>query len=70
MDLNLPNGLTVNFEITPDQLKQLISEAALKDLPGYSKANVSFTVGPSYSQNDQVIGHELKKITVSLSNPT
>jgi hypothetical protein len=70
MKLNLANNLTVKLEISADQLEQLISEAALTDVPGYSKADVSFTVSRTCNPYDETTGYKLEKVTVSLSNPT
>jgi len=69
MELNLPASLNVKLELTEDQLKQLISEAALRRLPGYSKADVSFTTEGIFDREDRAMGSRLKSVTVSLSNP-
>ena len=68
MNLNLPKNLAVEVKITAEQLKQLISEAVLKDQPNYSRAEVSFCVDNVYDRSDAIIGRELKYITVSLSS--
>ena len=70
MELNLPANLNVKLELTAEQLRQLISEAALKSVPGYSRAEVTFNIDTLYDIRDTVLGQMLKSVTVSLSNPT
>ena len=70
MELNLPANLNVKLELTAEQLRQLISGAALKSVPGYSRAEVTFNTDTLYDRNDTALGQRLKGVTVSLSNPT
>jgi hypothetical protein len=70
MELNLPANLNVKLELTAEQLRQLISEAALKSVPGYSKAEVTFNTDTLYNRDDIALGQRLRSATVSLSNPT
>jgi hypothetical protein len=67
MELKLPINLEVSFKLTADQLKQLISEATLKVMPGYAKANVTFEIEPVYDRGDEIIGDKLKGATVTLN---
>lgn len=70
MELNLPDNLNISLEVTADQLKQLISEAALRTIPGYTKAEVSFNIDTLYDRDDTTVrGQRLKSVIVSLSNP-
>lgn len=70
MELNLPANLNVKLELTAEQLKQLISEAALKSVPGYSRGEVTFNTDTIFDKNNIALGQRLKSVTVSLSNPT
>ena len=67
MDINFQDLATTKLELSASQLKKLLEEAVLKEMPGYTKAEAYFTVGPAYSRGDEIIGHELKSVTVSLS---
>jgi hypothetical protein len=67
MNFNLQELATTELKLTADQLSKLLEEAVLKEMPDYTKAKVSFNVGTAYGRGDEIIGHEFKGVSISLS---
>jgi hypothetical protein len=70
MDINFQDLATTELKLTGNQLKTILEDAVLKQMPEYTKAEVRFNVETAYGYRDEIIGHELKSVTVSLSKRT